>query len=82
MTTPTVTEITRTLEPIARDTFVDTPSSEATLLTWPSARRLRAVPRNPEGRGPRPGAAGAAAPNQLSALPVRSEAPMVRPRAA
>jgi len=81
MTTPTVTEITRTLEPIARDTFVDSPSTGATLVTWLSPRRLSAVPRNLEARGPRPGPGGPAA-HQLSALPISSEVPMMRPRAA
>jgi uncharacterized membrane protein len=37
MTTPTVTEITRALEPVARDTFADA-SSSATALASRQAR--------------------------------------------
>jgi hypothetical protein len=81
MTTPTVTEITRPLEPVARDTFVDSPNVGATLLAWPSVRRIRAVPRNLEGRGSRPGSGGSAA-DRLSAPPVSSDDPITRPRAA
>jgi hypothetical protein len=79
MTTPTVTEITRTLEPVARDTFVDSPAPGATLLTWPSGRRASGAPRNTQGRGSRPSGSPA---HPLSAAPAGSERPIVRPRAA
>jgi hypothetical protein len=79
MTTPTVTEITRTLEPVARDTFVDSPDTTATLLALPSGRRASAAPRHVQGRGSRPGGSPA---QQLSAPPAGSERPIVRTRAA
>ncbi|MEA2157366.1 MAG: hypothetical protein QOE11_3506 [Solirubrobacteraceae bacterium] len=41
MTTPTVIEITRVLEPVARDTFVDAPSHPALARRRPSRPRHR-----------------------------------------
>jgi len=45
MLTPTVIEIRRTLEPVARDTFIERPARSATVIAFPPRATQAVAPR-------------------------------------
>ena len=45
MLTPTVIEIRRALEPVARDTFIERPARTATVIAFPARSTQAAAPR-------------------------------------